>query len=140
VVLAKHLNKSDIEAILNIIYSWGEDKMTWDAICTVSEAVVGKKPTRQSLNANKQIKEAYSAKKKGLKVHGPRTPKPVSLNAAAERIARQQGEIDSLKVKNSALLEQFVIWQYNSYKHGVKEHQLNEPLPRIDRDRTDTDK
>jgi len=34
------------------------------------------------------------------------------------------------------LLEQFVVWQYNAYKHGIKEHQLNAPLPRIDRERT----
>ncbi len=137
--MSKHLKKSDIEAIINIIYSWDEEKITWDAICEAAEPVVGKKPTRQSLNAIKQIKEAYTLKKSGLKVHGPRKAKPVSLNAAAERIARQQSEIDSLKAKNAALLEQFVVWQYNSYKYGLKEHQLNEPLPRIDRDRTETD-
>ncbi len=30
-------------------------------------------------------------------------------------------------------MEKFVIWQYNAYKHRVKKHQLNEPLPIIDR-------
>ena len=56
---------------------------------------------------------------------------------AGDRIAMQQSEIESLKQKNSALLEQFVIWQYNAYKYGMKEYQLNEPLPRIDRDPTE---
>jgi hypothetical protein len=55
---------------------------------------------------------------------------------AGDRIAGLQSEIESLKRKNSGLLEQFVIWQYNAYKYGMKEHQLNEPLPRIDRERT----
>ncbi len=30
----------------------------------------------------------------------------------------------------------FVVWQYNAYKYDVEEHQLNEPLPKIDRERT----
>ena len=33
--------------------------------------------------------------------------------------------------------QQFVIWQYNAYKHGMKEHQLNAPLTKIDRERSD---
>jgi hypothetical protein len=55
----------------------------------------------------------------------------------ADRIAKPQSELAFLKMKNDSLLQQFVIWQYNSYKYGIKEHQLNEPLPRIDRERTD---
>lgn len=135
--MAKHLTKGDVEAIINIIHGWKDEKLTWDEICESASAVVGKKPTRQSLNANKLIKEAYEVKKSGLKIHGPRTATPSSLKMAAERIAKQQSEIDSLKAKNSALLEQFVKWQLNAYKHGMKEHQLNAPMPRIDRERTD---
>ncbi len=65
--MAKHLSKADIEAIINIIDGWSDYKMTWDEICEAALQVVGKKPTRQSLNANKTIKAAYTAKKKGLK-------------------------------------------------------------------------
>lgn len=135
--MAKHLTKDDVEAIINIIHGWADEKLTWDEICQSASGVVGKKPTRQSLNSNELIKEAYEVKKSGLKIHGPRTATPSSLKVAASRIAKQQSEIDSLKAKNSALLEQFVKWQYNAYKYGLKEHQLNESLPRIDRERTD---
>jgi len=135
--LAKHLTQTDVEAILSIIYAWKEEKLTWESICEASEPVIGKNPTRQSLNSNKLIKEAYSSKKKSLKIHGPVTPKPSSQTIASERLARQQSEIENLKRKNALLLEQFVIWQYNAYKYGMKEHQLNEPLPRIDRERTE---
>lgn len=135
--MAKHLTKNDVEAIINIIHGWQEDKLTWEAICQTVIELIGKKPTRQSLNSNKLIKEAYEAKKSGLKIHGPRIATPSSLKVAAARIIRQQSDIDSLKSKNSALLEQFVKWQYNAYKYGLKEHQLNEALPRIDRERTD---
>lgn len=135
--MAKHLTQTDVEAILSIIYAWKDEKLTWECICEASAPVIGKNPTRQSLNANKLIKEAYSSKKSTLKLHGSVTPKPSSITMAADRIARLQSEIESLKCKNSALLEQFVIWQYNAYKYGMKEHQLNEPLPRIDRERTE---
>lgn len=135
--MAKHLTKSDISAIINIIQGWDDKKLTWDDICDSASKIVGKKPTRQSLNSNVLIKEAYEVKKSGLKIHGPRTATPSSLRVAAARIAKQQSEIDGLKAKNSALLEQFVKWQYNTYKYGMKEHQLNESLPRIDRERTD---
>jgi len=135
--LAKHLTNRDVEAILNIIHAHDDEKLTWDGICEACEAVVGKKPTRQSLSANDAIKEAYKAKKASLKIKGPSKPKPSSLTAAADRIARLQSENETLKNKNDALLEQFVLWQYNAYKYGMKEHQLNEPLPRIDRERTE---
>jgi hypothetical protein len=135
--LAKHLTQADVEAILSIIYAWKDEKLTWEGICEGSAPLIGKKPTRQSLNANKLIKDAYSSKKSTLKIHGPVIPKPSSLTMAGDRIARLQSEIESLKCKNSLLLEQFVIWQYNAYKYGMKEHQLNEPLPRIDRERTE---
>lgn len=136
-VLAKHLTNKDIEAILNIIYAHEDDKLTWESICKASEVVVGKRPTRQSLHSNKIIREAYKAKKVSLKQASPTKPKPSSLSAAADRITRLQSEVDILKKKNDSLLEQFVKWQYNAYKHGINEHQLNEPLPRIDRERTE---
>ena len=102
--MAKHLTQTDVEAILSIIYAWKEEKLTWEGICEASEPVIGKNPTRQSLNANKLIKEAYSSKKSMLKLHGPVIPKPSSQTIAGERISRQQSEIESLKRKNFAII------------------------------------
>lgn len=62
--------------------------------------------------------------------------KPSSLAFAAQRISRLQAENEELKRIQDQLLEQFVKWQYNAYKHGVSESQLNAELPRIDRERT----
>ena len=138
--MAKHLRTTDIEAIINMIIGWPTEKITWDGISDAAAKVIGSRPTRQTLNAHASIKEVYDAKKKGLKVHGPRTAMPSSLAVAAQRIARLQTENDALRLKNDALLEQFVKWQYNAYKHGVKEHQLNGDLPRIDRERTENAK
>ena len=135
--MAKHLKPADVAAIVDIIRGWPDEKLTWEGICDSATQIFGNKPTRQTLNAHKSIKQAYDAKKSGLQVHAPRTAAPSSLAVAAQRIAHQQSVIDELKSINSALLEQFVKWQYNAYKFGMKEHQLNSDLPRIDRDRTD---
>ena len=138
--MAKHLRPTDIDAIIDIVNGWPSEKLTWQSICDAAAKVIGSTPTRQTLNAHTSVKEAYEAKKSGLKVRGPRTAMPSSLAVAAQRIARLQTENDALRSKNDALLEQFVKWQYNAYKHGVKEHQLNADLPRIDRERTEESK
>lgn len=135
--MAKHLSKADIEAIINIIDGWSDYKMTWEEICEAAQQVVGKKPTRQSLNANKAIKAAYTVKKKGLKNETIHEPLVSNVKVAVERIKNLESKVQRLEEQNRALMEQFVVWQYNAYKHGLKEHQLNEALPRIDRDRTE---
>ena len=135
--MAKHLKQEDVNAIVDLIRGWESEKLTWEGICDSAAAIVGNKPTRQTLNAHVQIKQAYVAKKSALQVSSPRVAVPSSLAIAAQRIAYQQSVIDELKSVNANLLEQFVKWQYNAYKYGLKEHQLNEELPRIDRDRTD---
>ena len=135
--MAKHLKGADVETIVDIIRGWPSEKLTWDGICEAAGKVIGKTPTRQTLNAHAPIKDAYTAKRSAVKVHGPRTSMPSSLAVAAQRIARLHTENDELKTKNNALLEQFAKWQYNAYKHGMKEHQLNADLPRIDRERTE---
>ncbi|WP_239043235.1 hypothetical protein [Citrobacter freundii] len=63
-----------------------------------------------------------------------------SLNIAAARIVNLESEIEELKEENRRYKQQFVIWQYNAYKHGMTEHQLNAQLTKIDRERSDGEK
>lgn len=135
--MAKHLTSADVDAIVDIIRGWSTGKLTWQGVCDSAFGILGAKTTRQTLSMHQPIKDAFSARKSGAQVHKPRTATPSSLAIAAQRLARQLNVIDELKATNSALMEQFAQWQYNAYKYGVKEHQLNEPLPRIDRERTD---
>ncbi|MCP6357388.1 hypothetical protein NL446_26415, partial [Klebsiella pneumoniae] len=65
---------------------------------------------------------AYQTKKEALKGRGPKNPRPASLNIAAARIVKLENEIEELKEENRMYKQQFVIWQYNAYKHGMKEH------------------
>ena len=135
--MAKHLNRQDIEAIVNLIRGWNEPKITWAAICDEVEPLVGKRPTRQSLSAHEAITAAYQAKKDTLKRKLPAKPRPASLNAAASRIANLEAELAELKEQNRMYKQMFVLWQYNAYKHGMTESKLNAPMPKIDRERSD---
>ncbi|MBE0470392.1 MAG: hypothetical protein IBX55_12915 [Methyloprofundus sp.] len=135
--MARHLSKRDIESIVSHILGWGDEKLTWDAVLEAIEPLIGYKPTRQTLYANQVIRDAFKSRKSGIRQRGHDKPKPSNLNVAADRIAYLKAENEMLKQKNAALLEQFVRWQYNAYKYGLTEEKLNEPLPMIDRERTD---
>ncbi|EFE7610016.1 hypothetical protein F9S55_04265 [Escherichia coli] len=131
--MARHLNKNDIAIIINVIVQWDEDKITWDGVCTAVESLIGKKPTRQSLNMNKDIVAAYQIRKKGIRATDNAIKRPANLKIAAARIASLEKQLYHLEEINKNLKEQFIRWQYNSYKYGLKEHQLNEDMPTIDR-------
>lgn len=135
--MAKHLNRQDIEAIVNLIRGWDEPKITWAAICDEVESLVGKRPTRQSLSAQEAIKDAYQSKKDSIKGKAPAKPRPASLNAAASRIANLEAEVAELKEQNRKYKQMFVVWQYNAYRRGMTEESLNADMPKIDRERSD---
>lgn len=135
--MAKHLSQADIQAIIGFIYGADCDHFTWDSICAGVSSLVGKTPTRQSLSAHPEIVCAYLSRKKNGRAAKLVVPKPSSLFVAAQRIQRLESEVTDLKRQNCLLLEQFVKIQYNAYKFGLKEWQLSQPLPMIDRERTD---
>lgn len=61
------------------------------------------------------------------------TTLPPSLKNAQLKIEQLTNTIERLEKENELLLEQLKIWQYNAYCAGLNEHQLNQPLPTIDR-------
>ena len=134
--MAKHLTEGDVSAIVELIDGWPSEKLTWEKLCDGARDVVGKRPTRQSLNSHKAIRDAYVARKKGLRRQGIRVVRPANLTMAAERLRNLEAKVEKLRLENNTLLERFVVWQYNAYKHGLSDRDLNEPLPRIDRDRS----
>lgn len=136
--MAKHLNKRDLKEIVNLIHGWPKERLTWDALCDAVQGSIGKKPTRQSLSSYVEVSIAYKEAKKRLKEMRPSEKRPANLKIAAARIEKLERELAEAKELNRAYKQQFVVWQYNAYKHGLKEHQLNSSLPKIDRERTDS--
>ena len=131
--LAKHLSDQDVDKIIGILDGW-QGKLTWDALCESASKHVGKRPTRQSLNAHIKIKTAFVDKKKRLKDESFEVKMPPSLAVAGQRIKRLVEENARLKSENDRLIEQYVIWQYNAYRHGLTKEKLNASLPAIDRE------
>jgi hypothetical protein len=134
--LAKHITDKDVERIVEILDGW-QDKLTWEALCGACLPVIGAQPARQTLLKFSRITSAFSACKKRLKEGMPKVSLPPSIRVAVERINRLEQENERLKRENAELLQQFVVWQYNAYAHGLSDHILNNPLPTIDRGQTD---
>lgn len=134
--LAKHLTDKDIERVVEILDGW-QDQLTWEALCDACLRVIGTKPARQTLLKFSRVISAYSECKKRLKAGIPKKSLPPSIRVAVERINRLEQENGRLKQENANLLQQFVVWQYNAYAHGLSEHELNKALPMIDRGQTD---
>lgn len=131
--MAKHLTPKDIDVLVNLIDHW-EGKLTWEALCIEGAKLIGYQPTRQTLNTHSKIKSAYLGKKDLLKSGFVPSKRPASLSIAEQRIRRLEAENSRLQTENASLLEQFLRWQYNAYKHGMSKEKLEAPMPHIDRD------
>ncbi|MEI4523831.1 hypothetical protein [Pseudomonas sp. CCNWLW23] len=130
--MARHLTRRDIEILVNIIDVW-EGKLSWDALCDAVAPLIGGRPTRQTLSSHGQVKTAFSHKKEQQKTGIVAGKRPASLSIAEQRIKRLENENDRLRAESSRLLEQFIRWQYNAYKHGLSKDKLDAPLPNIER-------
>ncbi|MGB4489312.1 MAG: hypothetical protein WBI95_28000 [Pseudomonas veronii] len=131
--MARHLTSKDIEILVNLIDAW-EGKLGWDALCDAVAPLIGGRPTRQTLNSHAQVKTAFGYKKEQQKNSSGSAKRPASLSIAEQRIRRLESENDRLKAENDRLLERFLKWQYNAYRHGVCKEKLEASLPSIDRD------
>lgn len=131
--MAKHLTSKDIEILVNLIDAW-EGKLGWESLCDAIAPLIGGRPTRQTLSSHIQVKTAFVSKKQQQKNGFIVTKRPSSLGIAEQRIRRLESENERLKTENSHLLERFLRWQYNAYKHGVSRDKLDASLPSIDRD------
>jgi hypothetical protein len=134
----KFIKPDDVDAIVHMIRGWPREKIGWDDLCTACKPVLGYIPTRQGLNGHQPIKDAFRAKKAGSKNKAPaRKPLPSSLAVASDRISRLDATVTSLQEENARLRDRLVTWQYNAFKRGLTQAQLEEPLPTIDRERNE---
>jgi len=132
----KHIRPSDVQGIVKIIQGWAGEKISWEEVCEQSAFILGYRPGRQGLSAHNAIKEAFQARKHGLKFSPPPSIHlPSSLAAAAHRLAAKDAEIQELNFRLDQLNKQFVVWLYNT-QGKLTLDQLNQPIPNIDRSHT----
>lgn len=118
---------------MELLDGW-KGTLTWDALSEASLRAIGMNPTRQTLSRIVRIQDAFAAAKARIRVGDGEVRKvPHSIKLAADRIARLENENARLSRENAALLEQFVVWQYNAYVKGMTQAELNRPLPKVDR-------
>lgn len=130
--MAKHLDQKDIKVIKGILDGW-KGKLTWNGLVDEYTRRTGVPATRQKLSRNIQLANAFKDRKEQLSTGLPNVSTPQTLRQAGQRIERLTAQVNRVTKENERLLEQFRIWQYNAYKHGLSDDQLNDPLPRIDR-------
>lgn len=128
----------EIKTIVAVIRDWPlGQKLTWDAICKACEPVLGFIPTRQAFADKPTITNAYKIRKATIISHHDRLaslPKPKSLSAAAETIAKQQEQIDQLKKEVQVMADmarRFIHNAVTTKKMTCEE--LNAPIPKVNR-------
>lgn len=135
--MTKHLDNKDISIIKNTIAGWDSEKsgkLSWEYLCDRLEPLIGKRPTRQSLRLHKDIVMAFNIKKKNIKSGNDEEKRPANLKMASQRISNLEFKNKVLAEELRSLEERFVVWQFNAINHGISFEQLNNGLPKIDRE------
>lgn len=135
--MSKKLTKKEKTMILDTIWGWDDLSITWEHLCDECSTFLKSRPSRQTLSYHKDISDAFKSKKKGIASDMNRFKKPSSLGNASKIIFNLESRIKSLEEENNNLKQKFILWQFNAYRYDIKEHQLEEPFPKIDRGRHD---
>ena len=136
---ARNLTDTDISAIVSMLDGW-VDSLTWEGLIDTIERRLRVRYTRQALHKHVRIADAFSSRKEALRGKETtlsRSPSSPELQIAIARIARLEAENSRLETENNRLLEQYARWIYNANTRGVSIEVLSQPLPSIDRGRTD---
>ena len=132
--MGKHLSTLHVAQIVSLLDGWPTGmKLTWSQLVKLIGRRLSIQTTRQTLARYEEVKGAFGARKAALRREAPAAGDERGL---AQRLRRVIGENDRLREENARYRERFVRWQYNTYKHGLKKHQLEEALPKVDRERS----
>ena len=128
------VTEENLEDIIMMIKTW-EDKLTWDLLCSkVSELLNVKSIERQSLANYPDIKEAFSKQKQKIKEKAKANPEPnVTMDYLQKQVKNLKAQVQRLEEINERYKQQFIVWQYNAYMHGMTEDKLNKPLIAVNR-------
>jgi hypothetical protein len=136
---APNLDDETIALIVGILDGWS-GQLRWDGLIDAVERRTRARYTRQALHNHERIKSAFSLRKKAIaqaRGKAPPTADSPDLQAALQRIERQEAVIARLEAENRCLLEQFARWAYNAQARGLDEAFLSQPLPPVNRDQTE---
>lgn len=128
------ITEENLEDIIMLIKTW-EGKLTWNLLCSkVSELLNIKSIERQSLANYPDIQKAFSQQKQKIKEDAKKEPVPnVTMNYLLKQVNNLKAQVQRLEEINERYKQQFIVWQYNAYMHGMTQDALNKPLIAVNR-------
>ncbi|EEZ74936.1 hypothetical protein NEILACOT_05001 [Neisseria lactamica ATCC 23970] len=130
------ITEENLEDIIMLIKTW-EGKLTWKLLCSkVSELLNIKSIERQSLSNYPDIQKAFSQQKQKMKEDAKKEPVPnVTMDYLLKQVNNLKAQVQRLEEINERYKQQFIVWQYNAYMHGMTQDTLNKPLIAVNRQR-----
>ena len=130
------ITEENWEDIIMLIKTW-EGKLTWKLLCSkVSELLNIKSIERQSLSNYPDIQKAFSQQKQKMKEDAKKEPVPnVTMDYLLKQVNNLKAQVQRLEEINERYKQQFIVWQYNAYMHGMTQDTLNKPLIAVNRQR-----
>ena len=130
------ITEENSEDIIMLIKTW-EGKLTWKLLCSkVSELLNIKSIERQSLANYPDIQKAFSQQKQKIKEDAKKEPVPnVTMDYLLKQVNNLKAQVQRLEEINERYKQQFIVWQYNAYMHGMTQDTLNKPLIAVNRQR-----
>ncbi len=138
------LTDAEVDKIVTILTTW-QGKLSWELLLQRVAPVLKRQFTRQGLDKQVTISIAFKQAKDRTRIRALKGPKvrdpdlPPELAAALRRIDNLKAEVDLLHTEKDRLLERFATWLYNARSRGISEYDLNQPLPKVDRDKSERD-
>ena len=130
------VTEENLEDIIMLIKTW-EGKLTWKLLCSkVSELLNVKSIERQSLSNYPDIQKAFSQQKQKMKEDAKKEPVPnITMDYLQKQVNNLKAQVQRLEEINERYKQQFIVWQYNVYMHGMTQVTLNKPLIAVNRQR-----
>lgn len=130
------ITEENLEDIIMLIKTW-EGKLTWKLLCSkFSELLNIKSIERQSLSNYPDIQKAFSQQKQKMKEDAKKEPVPnVTMDYLLKQVNNLKAQVQRLEEINERYKQQFIVWQYNAYMHGMTQDTLNKPLIAVNRQR-----
>ena len=106
-----------------------------ELLCSkVSELLNIKSIERQSLANYPDIQKAFSQQKQKMKEDAKKEPVPnVTMDYLLKQVNNLKAQVQRLEEINERYKQQFIVWQYNAYMHGMTQDTLNKPLIAVNR-------
>jgi len=133
----RRVTEADVSKVIGLIQTWPDTRITWPLLVERVSSYLGQSWTRQALERHEPIKTAYQAVRDGRRRARASSPVDPAETVWKRRAEALHAEVEELKRRLERYEERFVRYEYNASKHGLKSGVLGQPLPPIDRGRTD---